>query len=118
LEVSNAPTVIHPCLEGNGSFAKTASAGQTTDKGVSRKETPFLFLGGGTARPSVSVFHPVSLWNSIAWQATVILSVFRFAETPYESFPLVPLLSRREEPEFFALWAIKPGFLHKNHNYR
>ena len=26
---ANAPTVIHPYLEGNGSFAKTASAGQT-----------------------------------------------------------------------------------------
>jgi len=43
LEVSNAPTVIHPYLEGNGSFAKTASAGQTIAKGVSEKETPFLF---------------------------------------------------------------------------
>lgn len=41
---ANAPTVIHPCLEGNGSFAKTASAGQTIRKrGVPARDAPCSF---------------------------------------------------------------------------
>jgi hypothetical protein len=40
---ASAPTVIHPCLKGNGSFAKTALAGQTLGKGVPCGGRPFFF---------------------------------------------------------------------------
>jgi hypothetical protein len=61
---ANAPTVIHPCLEGNGSFAKTASAGQTIGKGVSEKRRPYFFARRGRQKNQRETFNPLNRSNS------------------------------------------------------